>query len=167
MIVFYYSIPDLVKRITEEGIRFIRRAKDQDGNSLLNILSVGDEDDSYVKKLLKEVSAQDIFSILEPYTSGLADLDTPLEGYEWDVTYDTTANCVVFRMIETETMPAAIVTPMESAIENALVNKTVSQFFVRNGWDGSLHNQLFEINKENLIGYINRRSGLKRTYKFY
>lgn len=166
MLVFYYEISELVKKVTQKSIYHAKHAKDEQGNPMIDKISVGPEDETFIKSLIKK-AAIELFSMMEPYTHELADLDDPLEGFEWDATYDTTDNCVIFRVVETETMPTTVVKLMENSIESALVNYPVGHFLVHNQVDGTLYIDLWNNDKDNVLSYINRRSGLKRTYKLY
>lgn len=166
MLVLYYSINDLVKKVIQKSVYHAKNTKDDKGNPMLNEISVGAEDESFVKGSMKEAAIK-LFNLFEPYTRTLADLETPLEGFEWDVNYDSIEHRLVFRIVETATMPVSILKLLENAVESGLVNYSTGQFLIHNKYDGSTYLALWESNLEEVLGYINKRSGLKRTYKLY
>lgn len=171
MMVFWYEIKNVFARAKYDSVQYLKEHKDELGIAKLDDVSMGDGDEAFVKKLIKQAAIK-VFGMMEPYTHDLANLETPLEGFEWDVTYtdeeeNQTQNCVVFRMIETETMSTTILPLMENAIENALVNYAIGKFLPHNNIDGGFFMNEYESNHSDLLGYINRRKGLKRKYKMF
>jgi len=166
MMVFWYEIKKVFARAKYESVQYLKEHKDELGVSKLDDVSMGDGDEVFVTKQIKEAAVK-VFGLLEPYTHSLADMEEPMEAFEWDITYDEKEHCVVFRMIKTATMSATILPLMENAIENALVNYALGKFLPHNSIDGSYFMAQFNNNYEEILGYINRRKGLKRTYKLY
>lgn len=169
MITFWYKISDIIDRAQIETLLFVKSvANKETGIPELDEYAIADEDESYVKKLLKDI-ANDVYSKLSPYSRELEDLDTPLEGFEFDVTLadPETPNCIIFRIIEPTNFDNVVTSPLENSIENALINHVASEFLFRNNGDGSLLRDRCDKNKGEILDYLSRRTKLKRTYKLY
>lgn len=171
MITFYYEIKSLIDRAQIESILFVKSIENKDtGLPQLEELAIADEDEKYIRKLLKNV-ANEIYERLSLYSRTLADMEVPLKGFEFEGTYtpdegDPVTDCIIFRIIEPTYFDKEVMLPLENAIENALINHAVSEFLFRNGVDGSVHLQRYLKNKDDILTYIIRRTKLKRTINF-
>jgi hypothetical protein len=172
MITFYYEIKNLIDRAQIESILFVKSIENKEtGLPQLEELAIADEDEKYIRKLLKNI-ANEIYERLSLYSRALADLEEPLAGFEFEKTYtpdegDPVTDCIIFRIIEPEYFDNEVMLPLENAIENALINYAVSEFFFKNGIDGSALLQRYLKNKDDILTYITRRTKLVRTYKLY
>lgn len=170
MITFYYELEKLINRAEVETLLFVKELKNEDDLPALEELTIGEEDQSLIKKLFYNVANQ-VYAKLSPYSRGLADLDEPLEGFEFDKTYteddDVIHNCIIFRILEPANFDEVVRLPLDNTIENTLINYVVSEWLFRNGADGSIHKERYEKNLDDILKYINRRLALKRTYKLY
>lgn len=171
MVPFYFEIPKLINRAEVEVLLFVKSLKNDDDLPALEELAIGVEDENPVRKILKD-AANKVYQTISPYSRGLADLDTPLEGFEFAATYtdadDTeTADCIIFRIIEPTNYDEVVRLPLDNAIENTLINFVVSEWLYRNGADGSTHKDRYEENRDDILKLISRRTALKRTYKLY
>jgi hypothetical protein len=172
MITFYYEIKNLIDRAQVESLLFVKELEDREtGLPKLEELAISDDDDKIVRKLLKNV-ANEVYGLLSLYSRTLKDLEVPLAGFEFEATYtpdegDPVPDCIIFRIIEPEYFDSEVMLPLENAIENALINYAVSEFFFKNGIDGSALLQRYLKNKDDILTYITRRTKLVRTYKLY
>jgi len=173
MITFYYEISKLIDRAQIESLLFVKAIENKDtGLPALEEIAISDDDEQFIRKILLKTVANEIYGTLSPYSRTLADLDTPLEGFEFEATYtpdegDPVSDCIIFRVIMPTYFDEEMVSPLENAIENALINYVVSEFLFRNNSDGSTHKELYEKSKDDILKYINRRTKLKRSYKLY
>ena len=171
MITFYYELAKLTNRAEVETLLFVKELKNEDDLPALEELTIGEEDQSLIKKLFYNVANQ-VYAKLSPYSRGLADLGEPLEGFEFDETYTDdddadTDNCIIFRILEPTNFDEVVRLPLDNTIENTMINYVVSEWLFRNGVDGSIHKERYEKNLDDILKYINRRLALKRTYKLY
>jgi hypothetical protein len=173
MVTFYYEIGKLIDRAEVEALLYVKSLKNEDGLPALEELAIGDEDESYIRKLLYNVANQ-VYAKLSPYSRGLASLEVPLEGFEFDKTYTDddeaeteTENCIIFRILEPDNFDEVVRLPLDNTIENIMINYVVSEWLFRNAADGSIHKERYEKNLDEILKYINRRLALKRTYKLY
>lgn len=170
MVTFYYEISKLIDRAEVETLLLVKSLKNEDDLPALEEIAIGEEDQAYIKKLLIDVASQ-VYAKLSPYSRGLADLEEPLEGFEFDKTYTEdetgTEHCIIFRILEPDNFDEVVRLPLDNTIENTLINYVVSEWLFRNGVDGSTHKERYEKNLDDILKYINRRLALKRTYKLY
>jgi hypothetical protein len=171
MITFFYEISKLIDRAEVETLLFVQKLKNEDDLPALEEFAIGEEDQSFVKMLFKDV-ANEVYAKLSPYARGLADLDVPLEGFEFDATYTDddeveTANCIIFRILEPTNFDEVVRLPLDNTIENTMINYVVSEWLFKNGADGTTQKERYLQNKDDILKYINRRLALKRTYKLY
>jgi hypothetical protein len=173
MITFYYEISKLIDRAQIESLLFVKAIENKDtGLPALEEIAISDDDEQFIRKILLKAVANEIYGTLSPYSRTLSDLDTPLEGFEYEATYtpdegDPVDDCIIFRIIMPTYFDEEMVSPLENAIENTMINYVVSEFLFRNNSDGSTHKKLYEQSKDDILKYINRRTKLKRSYKLY
>lgn len=171
MVTFFYEIDKLINRAEVETLLYVQSLKNEDGLPALEELAIGDEDESYIRKLFYNVANQ-VYAKLSPYSRGLASLEVPLEGFEFDKTYTDeddieTEHCIIFRILEPPNFDEVVRLPLDNTIENTLINYVVSEWLSKNGVDGNIHKERYEKNLDEILKYINRRLALKRTYKLY
>ena len=169
MIELYYSINNLINVAQVETLNYSENIIDEiTGEPLLDQFSISEIDESYVTRLLRSV-AKDIYSIIVPYTTGLDALDEPLDGFEFNITIDevTEGNAIVFRLIMPDTWPENNKIPLDNSIEETMINYVVGTFLKKKRADSSIFEKTYQDNRNDILTHINKRVGLKRTYKLY
>lgn len=167
---FYYEIPKLVQKINTKVMYSIRNRteapKGFGDNSIIDA-------DMLVGEYITQI-ANDLFDKhISKMGRELADLEVPQEPFEYAVDYtregeDTIENCIIYRVILPEKFDINTVTPMWKAIEDSIISYAVYQWLMDsniNGWQIYEERHDREVNK--LIGLVNRRIGLVRTYKLF
>ena len=173
MITFYYEIPKLIDRAQVKSLLFVKEIENKDtGLPALEENAISDDDEQLIRKTFLKDVANEIYGMLSPYSRTLADLDTPLKGFEFEATYtpdegDPVLDCIIFRVIMPTYFDDEMVSPLENAIKNTIINYVVMEFLYHNNLDGSTFMKLYEKNKGEILKYINRRTKLKRSYKWY
>lgn len=169
MNIYYYTIAALIEKAQMETLLLMQNAVNTEtGMPQLDEYAIADEDTGIVKKMLKTAAIK-VYGMLSPYATDLIDEDeVEYEGFEFDAAYDVdNPNCVIFRINMPTTWPTQTTTLLENSIENALVNTIVGEWLKKNGADGSTHLEQAINDQNDILGYINRRTGLKRTYKLF
>lgn len=172
MIPFYYEIPKLFNRIQNESLRHSKSLRDKDGKSMGTRYAISDEDDAIIRKFIKE-SAVEVSNILSPYGRTLADLDTPLEPFEWEATFtdddeSTTDDCVIFRIIEPTNYDTTKTNLLENVIEGTMVYYALSKWLFKNSADGVFYKVESDDMKGKILWYLSHRTAtIKRTYKYF
>lgn len=167
MITFYYEIPKLINRIEVDILLYLKKLENEDGLPDFEESSAGTEDEKLLRLLLKNV-ANEIYGTLSPYSRGLAELDTPLEGFEFEATFETSNDCIIFRILKPTYWDETMQSPLENAIENTLIHYTVKEWLRKNNVkDYEIHHDLYLRGKEDILNYLNRRTKIKRIYKLY
>lgn len=172
MIIFYYEIPKLINRAEVDILLYLKKVENEEGLPDFEESSAGTEDEALLKKILKDIS-NEVYGTLSPYSRGLADLDTPLEGFEFDETFtddedNSTENCIIFRILKPTYWDETMQSPLDNAIENVLINYTVKEWLKKNNVkDYETYQKLYEKAKDGILNYLNRRTKIRRTYKLY
>lgn len=168
---FYYTIPSLLNRIEMGVLIKVRNRKEKAIG--LDALSTIDSE-LLVKEYLGSISA-DIFSKLTgPLGKTLADLETPMEPFEFDETFthpDTDAetdNCIIFRTIFTDTMDSTSKPAIEKALADTMISYCIWQWLMdSNVPDWPKYENEHQRKYDDLRSLIVRRINLRRTYKLY
>ena len=169
VVTFYYTIPSLIDRINL-GVLYKVRKRGGDAIGIGENTVIDAE--LLVKEYLGTISA-DIFSKLtSPLGRTLADLETPLEPFEFDVTFDPgsgdIANCVVFRVILPEKFDTTTKPAIENAIADTMVSYCIWQWLMDSGIQQWQKEELEHIRfYDDLRSLIVRRINLRRTYQLY
>lgn len=165
---FYYTIPTLIDRINL-GVLYKVRNRD-------NILGLGENSvidaEILVKEYIGSITA-DIFSkLVSPLGRTLEDLETPLEPFEFDVSFTagetTYENCVVYRVILPTAFDATTKPSIEKALADTIVSYCIWQWLLDSNIQGWEKYEFEHIRKyDDLRSLMTRRINLKRTYKLY
>ena len=170
MITFYYTIPTLINSVNLEVLYKVRNRT--------NVVGIGENSivdaETLITEYLGNISSEIFNKLTSPMGRAVAELDTPLEPYEFDVTYthpDTLTdyeNSIVFRIIEKDKFDVTTAKAIERAIQNTMVSYCVYQWLMDSniqGWEKyeAEHIRYFD----NLRGMLTRRVNLTRTYKLY
>lgn len=168
MIIFSYKISDLIaeiKTLSEYGTSVIP----VDRVDALENAIVDDRDDVIVKSFLK-YGASNVAHIISGYTKDLinSDGDTVLmEGtpFEFDVTYDSVENCIVFRVNMPETWDENIMNILDESIKNSLVSFGLYQLYKKKKIDFTTELDDYNTSLTEIRKYIHaRKVGTRRNY---
>jgi len=126
-----------------------------------------------INEYLISISAEVFNRLLSPLSEGLSDLETPLEPYEYDVTYtdedsDDHEHSIVFRTIYPEKFITATSPAIMRAIEDSLVSYCVYQWLMDSdiqNWQKYEQEHYRKLDSLRLL--TTRRKDLRRTYKLY
>lgn len=162
---FNYDIAKLKNRIQFESMQKAKNIRSESGESQVDHVSINDKDLIFIGKLL-ETAAITVYSVLEPYAHTL-EADFDVLPYEFNVTYDAIPGQIVYRVVWPDTFPVTAVSLIDNSIENYLIDTCKSQFLSKSGIDNRQEKEDSERDYSNLLTYINRRNGLKRTYKLF
>ena len=163
---FYFEIPKLINRAQVELLYFIKN-EDKDGILELDKYAISDEDEPLVRLLIKDVATSKIYGLLAPYSR---DIEGGSFFFEAAITTDLgleVMDCIIFKTVFPVKFDRSVIPALDEAIGNAIVNYTISEYLFRNGADGTIYRDRYEKNYNEILGFINRRIGLKRTYKLY
>ena len=166
---FFYEIPSLNRRIETEVLYKARRGKGVLGIDNASIVDA----EMLINEYLITISAEVFNRLTSPLSVALEDLETPLEGYEYNVTYtdDDSAdheNSIVYRMIFPDTFNVITKSAILRAIEDAIVSYAVYQWLMDSqiqGWEKYEQEHLRKFDDLRLL--TTRRKDLRRKYKLY
>ncbi len=172
---FYYEIPKLIQKINTKVEYSIRnrteKPKGFGDNSIIDAdMLVGE----YITQIANDLFDKHISKLGRAVVS---DLEVPQEPFEYGVDYilnegeideDTLEDCIVYRVILPEKFDTTTIPPIFKAIEDSIISYAVYQWLMDsnvNGWQ--IYEDRHEKDVDKLIGLVNRRIGLVRTYKLY
>lgn len=120
---------------------------------------LSDEDESICKKFLK-VGASEIQNIISGYSKNLLDTDgvTELSPFEFDVTFDTVPNSIVFRSNVPETFDTSVMIPMDESFKDAMENYILYRVNKIKGNEFESYKSDYEFALDNIRKYIHRRT---------
>lgn len=162
---FNYDIANLKSRIQFESMQKAKNIRSESGESQVDCVAINDKDLIFIGKLLETASIT-VYSVLEPYAHAI-ETDFEVLPYEFDVTYDSVDGQIVYRVVWPDTFPVTAVALIDNSIENYLIDTCKSEFLSKSGIDNSQEKADSERDYSDLLTYINRRNGLKRTYKLF
>ena len=167
MDVFYFEIPKLIDQAQVESLLYTKTVINKEtGIPELDEYAISDEDEALVRIQLENAAVK-IYELTSPYARNI---DGGGFFFGASVTNELgleVQDCVIFRCIFPPKFDKSVIPSLDNVMKNAMVNYTVSQFFYKNNIDGSAHKAWFEENLNSILGFVNRRIGLVRTYKFY
>lgn len=172
---FYYEIPKLIQKINTKVEYSIRNRTDKPKG-------LGDNSIIDAEMLVGEYITQIANDLFDKHISKLGravvfDLEEPQEPFEYGVDYilnegteeeETLADCIVYRVILPEKFDTTTIPAIFKAIEDSIISYAVYQWLMDsniNGWQ--IYEERHEKEVDKLIGLVNRRIGLVRTYKLY
>lgn len=163
---FYFEIPKLFNRAQVELLYYTGKVE-KDGVPELDKYAIADEDEPLLRILMRDVAISKVYGILAPYAR---DIDGGGFFFEAAITNDLgleVQDCIIYKCNFPEKFDRSVIPALDEAIINAIVNYSISEFLFRNAADGSVFKERFDKNMSEILGYINRRVGLVRTYKLY
>lgn len=172
MNIFYYSLQTLRERISTEVLYKVRKRAESNNN--LDDNSTKDADliiNEYIQTI-----ATDIFNNwLSPMGRTLADLDTPEEPFEYDVSFTPPEdgateldNQIVYRVIFPDKFDSITVPAIDRAIADCIVSYSVWQWLMdSNVKEWQLYENKYETSKQKLVDLVSRRINPRRTYNLY
>lgn len=167
MITFHYEIEKLLDNIRVVSDYRSKTAIDQGEQNI--IPSVNVVDDPIAKKLLED-AAGEVAMVMSGHFGLMLDTDeeTELENYEYDVTYDGTANCIVFRLDLPDTFNERTIHALDRAVKNAMENYVLQRFLEMVNFDGRAFERMYQKEINKILLYLNvRTETIKRGYKLY
>lgn len=168
MITISFKIAELlteIKSLSEYGSSMI--PLDQAG-ALENSIII-DRDDEYLKSYLKS-GCSNISQVLSGYTKDLinsAGEDVLMVGtpFEFDVTYATVANSIVFRLNMPETWSTDLAVLLGESMKNAMTNFTMYMYFRRKKMPFAVEYEEYQNSLSEIRTYIHQRTkAVKRNY---
>ena len=168
MIIFSYKISDLIteiKTLSEYGTSNIPLDR---VDALENAIAI-DRDDVILKSFLK-YGAGSVAHIIGGYTKDLINSEGVtvfMEGlpFEFDVTYETVANSIVFRVNMPETWDENIMTMLDESIKNSLVSFSLYQLYRKKKIDFATELDDYNTSLSEIRKYIHARTvGTRRNY---
>ena len=169
MIIFNYQISDFINNVQIlSQLRSNSRLAKGDENEL-DDTSITDDEEALVKKYLRAGCAE-IADILSGYTNDLLDTDevTELEAFEFDVTYLTVENSIVFRVNMPTTFRTSAMKLIDEAIKDALENYLLYRVARHKTIEEKTYTEDCEKAKDQIRSYLTRRTGtIKRVYKLF
>jgi len=166
MDLFYFEIPKLFNRAQVEVLYFAGKIE-KDEIPELDKYAIADEDEPMVRLLMRDAAISKVYGILAPYTR---DIEGGGFFFEAAITNDLgleVQDCIIYKCIFPEKFDRSVIPALDEAISNAVVNYSISEYLFRNAADGSVFNERYDKNMGEILGFINRRVGLTRTYKLY
>lgn len=172
MNIFYYSLNTLRERISTEVLYKVRK-RAESNNSLDDDSTI---DASLIINEYIQTIATDIFNNwLSPMGRTLADLDTPEEPFEYDVSFTPPedgatelTNQIVYRVIFPDKFDSITVTAIDRAIADCIVNYSIWQWLMdSNVKEWQLYENKYETSKQKLVDLVSRRINPRRTYNLY
>lgn len=161
----FYDISKIQNMVQFESMLKAVHDKSESGESQVDDTAINDKDLVFIKKILK-TAADKVFGVLEPYSRTVHNLFEK-EPYEFDVIYETLPGHIVYRVVWPEKFPVTSAVLVDGAIENYLISSCKAEFRLKKGLNNQSERSESETNYSNLLSFINRRSGLKRTYKLF
>jgi len=166
MDLFYFEIPKLFNRAQVEVLYFAGKIE-KDEIPELDKYAIADEDEPMVRLLMRDAAISKVYGILAPYTR---DIEGGGFFFEAAITNDLgleVQDCIIYKCIFPEKFDRSVIPALDEAISNAVVNYSISEYLFRNAADGSVFKERYDKNMGEILGFINRRVGLTRTYKLY
>ena len=166
MDLFYFEIPKLFNRAQVEVLYFAGKIE-KDEIPELDKYAIADEDEPLVRLLMRDAAISKVYGILAPYTR---DIEGGGFFFEAAITNDLgleVQDCIIYKCIFPEKFDRSVIPALDEAISNAVVNYSISEYLFRNAADGSVFKERYDKNMGEILGFINRRVGLTRTYKLY
>ena len=162
---FYFEIPKLFNRAQVEVLYYTGKME-KEGIPELDKYAIADEDEPMVRILMRDVALK-VYSMLAPYTR---DIEGGGFFFEAAITNDLgleIQDCIIYKCNFPEKFDRSVIPALDGAISNAIVNYSISEYLLRNAADGGIFKERYDKNMSEILGFINRRVGLTRTYKLY
>lgn len=169
MIVYNYKISDLLNN--SQVLSLYRAGSQLEKNSefFADDSTVSDEDESLLKKYLRSGCAL-IASALSGYTKDLYDVDgvTLLEAYEFDITYETVENSIVFRVNMPSTFRSNAMLLIDDSIKDGLENYVLYRVAKLKQIESETYFSDWETQLGNVRSYLTRRTDVvKRSTRLF
>lgn len=163
---FYFEIPKLFNRAQVEVLYFAGKIE-KDEIPELDKYAIADEDEPLVRLLMRDAAISKVYGILAPYTR---DIEGGGYFFEAAITNDLgleVQDCIIYKCAFPVKFDRSVIPALDEAISNAVVNYSISEYLFRNNANGGIFKERFDKNMGEILGFINRRVGLTRTYKLY
>lgn len=162
---FYFDISKILDKV-ENNALFRARNITQNRNPDFAELSIVDARD-FLKDHLETIASKIFDTELSQYTYGLDDLETPVEAYEFDVTYDGTPGRIVYNVVFPDIYNHKLVPAVLNAIEDAMIKFLLLEWVKVSNYDYRQNEIDYNRAMDDLRSLVARRKNLRRTYKLY
>lgn len=171
MITFNYLINDFIDNAQLQSMYRAGTMYNSGQEGVLLDPSISAEDDGLLKKYLK-VGVTLIAQVISGYTKDLRNskgdiLSMVGEPMEFDITYETVENSIVFRVNMPETFNLAVIKALDEAIKDTMENYILYRTGRSKGTEFESFQQDWETALGRVRAYINRRTEtIRRSYSF-
>ena len=159
MITYTYKISDFIDSEKMLANYAANTALNQGAENALEDIGLDEKDDGILKKFLKIACAL-IANTLSGYAKNLLDTDgvTTLEDFEFDVTYNTVENSIVFRVNMPTTWPESAMPLIDKQIIDALENYVLYRVGMMRKTEFESYHALFELARDEVRSLLSRRT---------
>lgn len=156
---YYFGVDSIINRTKADVLSFLH-GRQMD----LSREAIDDDDVPQLKRWLKNI-ASEVYTILHSLGTGIAD------SYVFDetITVDEAEieNQIAYTISFPDNYDENLISTVDSAIEEALINNLVKRFMFKRGYRDETIKEDAEKSYEDLKKYISFRKSLRRTYNMY